>query len=186
MVDKRQNAVQHAAALLKVGCVILDLETTGLSDDPTVDVVEIAALDHTGRVLINTRVQPERPIPPEATAVHGITDADVADAPRFEAVDAQLAGVVNGVVVVAYNAPFERAVLDTVCVRLGLPPLAPDVWHCAMQAYADFRRSRRWFKLTAACRAEGITVEYAHSAIGDCRLTLALLQIMAAAANPDA
>src|SRR5262249_25341444 len=63
---------------------ILDLETTGV-DAKNDRIIEISILkprpgaepDHRTR-----RVNPERPIPPEASAVHGITDVDVAGKPR--------------------------------------------------------------------------------------------------------
>lgn len=68
--------------------VIFDLETTGT--DPRTDrIVELAALkievdgQKESRVR---RINPERPIPPGATAVHGIRDEDVIDAPPFRAV----------------------------------------------------------------------------------------------------
>ena len=66
--------------------VILDLETTGT--DPQKDrIVEISllkiALDGTQEHW-TSRVNPGIPIPKEATAVHGVTDADVADEPSFE------------------------------------------------------------------------------------------------------
>ena len=79
-----------------------DLETTGI--DPARDkIVEIAVVRIEGdRTEARTRrINPERPIPAEATAVHGISDADVADAPPFRQVarsfleflaDADLAG----------------------------------------------------------------------------------------------
>src|SRR5438270_14068809 len=67
---------------------VLDLETTGV--DPKLDrIIEVSVLkllpggghDHRTR-----RVNPGVPIPPEATAVHGITDDDVADSPTFRAI----------------------------------------------------------------------------------------------------
>jgi DNA polymerase-3 subunit epsilon len=71
-----------------------DLETTGL--DPRMDrIVEVSVLkafppDATGAVpepVVRTRrVNPGMPIPPGAAAVHGITDADVADEPPFSAI----------------------------------------------------------------------------------------------------
>lgn len=80
-----------------------DLETTGI--DPLRDrIVEISVLrvaPDGSRELCTLRVNPGRPIPPEATAVHGIRDEDVRDSPQFRAVaerlldffgDADLAG----------------------------------------------------------------------------------------------
>ena len=68
--------------------VFFDLETTGT--DPATDrIVEVAALriDADGtRSARCRRLNPERPIPPAATAVHGIHDDDVRDAPTFRKV----------------------------------------------------------------------------------------------------
>lgn len=66
--------------------VVFDLETTGTN--PRVDrIVELAAVkvfpDGKSESL-ELRVNPGRLIPPQATAVHGITDQDVADSPTFE------------------------------------------------------------------------------------------------------
>lgn len=65
-----------------------DLETTGV--DPARDrVVEVCVLrvEPDGRSEARTRrIHPERPIPPDATAVHGIRDEDVKDAPTFRQV----------------------------------------------------------------------------------------------------
>ncbi len=68
--------------------VVLDLETTGIN--PRLDrIVEIAAvkLHPDGRrETWKKRINPQRPIPSGATAVHGISDADVAAAPLFSEV----------------------------------------------------------------------------------------------------
>jgi DNA polymerase-3 subunit epsilon len=68
--------------------VFFDLETTGT--DPATDrIVEISALriDPGGERATRTRrLNPERPIPPEATEVHGIRDEDVRDEPTFRSV----------------------------------------------------------------------------------------------------
>lgn len=66
--------------------VFFDLETTG-TDPATDKIVEIAALrlepDGT-RSARTRRIHPRRPIPAEATAIHGIRDEDVREAPPFE------------------------------------------------------------------------------------------------------
>lgn len=75
---------------LKLGraIVFLDLETTGT--DPASDrIVEISLLrvnPEGARETRTLRINPERPIPPEATAVHGIRDEDVGKAPTFREV----------------------------------------------------------------------------------------------------
>ena len=83
--------------------IIFDLETTGT--DPATDrIVEISALRVSpdgGRESRTRRINPERPIPAGATAVHGIRDEDVRDEPTFRQIarglleflgDADLAG----------------------------------------------------------------------------------------------
>ncbi len=70
---------------LKWPLAILDVETTGL--DPTVDrIVELAIFKqhpHGEPKLFQQRFNPQRPIPPETTAIHGIADDHVADCPAF-------------------------------------------------------------------------------------------------------
>ena len=70
---------------LKRPIVFFDLETTGV--DPAHDrIVEISMIKISpdGEETVKTRrLNPEMPIPPEATAVHGITDEDVKDCPTF-------------------------------------------------------------------------------------------------------
>lgn len=53
--------------------LILDTETTGLDGDA--EVVELAVIDCAGSVPLDTLVRPIGPIPVEAAAIHGITDA---------------------------------------------------------------------------------------------------------------
>jgi len=71
--------------ILKRPLVVFDIESTGIN--PRVDrIVELAAIkimpDST-RIEFSMLVNPQCPIPPETTELHGISDADVADAPTF-------------------------------------------------------------------------------------------------------
>lgn len=100
---------------------VLDLETTGV--DPQRDrIVEISILRFTPpdiRQQRTQRVNPGVSIPSQATAVHGISDSDVADAPTFHAIAADLLEFLNGCDLCGYNlkrfdlrmlyAEFERA-----------------------------------------------------------------------------
>ena len=71
---------------------VFDIESTGVVHQRD-RIVEIAVMkimpDGTSRTTVR-RLNPGMPIPPGATAIHGITDADVADCPHFEDIaDAQ-------------------------------------------------------------------------------------------------
>lgn len=179
-----QDITGWAASLLDSGFVIIDLETTALTDDPRVDIVEVGIINHRGDVLMETLVKPKYPISPRATSIHGISNSDVADAPGFEKIYQQLADILNEQDVVAYNHTFEQGILATVCRRYEKPVFTVREWHCAMRAYAAFHRGHeRWIKLETACRMEHIAVQNIHRAMGDCRMTLALMQKMAARAT---
>jgi DNA polymerase-3 subunit epsilon len=96
--------------------VIFDLETTGLipGEDRTVEIAyQKIALN--GDVTAGVRrINPGRPIPKDATAVHGITDEDVAKAPTFAQLCYELWSIfegadVGGFNVYGYDLPFLRA-----------------------------------------------------------------------------
>jgi DNA polymerase-3 subunit epsilon len=73
-------------------------------------------------------VNPGRPIPPMATAVHGITDAMVADAPRFAELAPRLRPLFGPrTVFMAYNAGFDLGVLNLEFQRAGVPALPDDL-----------------------------------------------------------
>ena len=79
----------------------LDTETTGV--DPYTDrIVEFSFQPEGGEVIIK-RVNPERPIPAEATAVHGITDADVQGLPVFRQYARTIQELITDKILVGYN-----------------------------------------------------------------------------------
>ena len=88
-----------------VPLVVFDLETTG-PDRLTDRIVEVAAVKVSpdGSVeTFETRVNPGVKIPREATAVHGITDADVAASPSIAEVGPRLAAFLEGCDLAGYN-----------------------------------------------------------------------------------
>jgi DNA polymerase-3 subunit epsilon len=89
--------------------IAFDLETTGIQ--PKTDaVVEIGAVRFRGSDVVGTfctLINPGRPIPPEASAVNGITDEMVADQPNIETVLTELADFCGDLPLVAHNAPFD-------------------------------------------------------------------------------
>ena len=85
--------------------VFFDLETTGI--DPARDkIVELAMVrvepDGVRRAL-SLRIHPGRPIPREATAIHGIGDDDVRDAPQFCAIAQEVVALLAGADLAGFN-----------------------------------------------------------------------------------
>jgi len=100
---------------LKRPLAFFDLETTGI--DPLRDkIVEIALVrvDPGGtRQGMTRRINPERPIPAEATAVHGIADEDVAGAPAFRQVAREVLDVLKDADLAGFNVRrFDVPLLD--------------------------------------------------------------------------
>ncbi len=95
---------------------VFDLETTGLDPRKGHRIIEIAAVRiENGIVKTDTPfesyVNPERPIPAEASQVNKITDAMVIDAPTIVSVLPQFLSFASGSVLVAHNALFDMGFL---------------------------------------------------------------------------
>lgn len=102
---------------LKKSIVFFDLETTGIN--PATDrIVEISLLKvwPNGKQESKTyRINPEMPIPPRATEVHGITDEDVRNAPTFKMIAAELVNILSDADIAGYN-----------CNKFDIPLLAEE------------------------------------------------------------
>jgi len=193
----RLQAVNWARAMLDEDFVILDTETTGLW--PEDEIVEIAVIDRAGTALLNQRIQPENPARLLkrdkrgvcAADIHGIMPAMLEGQPHFPEVYEQLRRVISLRPLVIYNADYDMKMLDQDCARHGLPmPLVNPA--CAMKQFAAWQGmpgkypgEYRWVKLEEAVTILGVKRGTfggeAHSALGDCRRTLAVLQGMAQA-----
>lgn len=100
-----------------------DTETTGV--EPGSRIVELAAilvdegLEEVSR--FQTLINPCMPIPPDATAIHGITDEMVKDAPTAAAALADFFQKVSeNVVLMAHNAPYDCAIVQWEAAKAGL------------------------------------------------------------------
>ena len=115
---------------LKRPIIFFDLETTGV-DTSKDRIVEISMIkiNIDGKKDIKTRrINPEMPIPAEATAVHGITDEDVKDAPTFRQIAKSLAQFIEGCDFGGFNSNrFDLPVLVEEFLR-DPPFLAISVW----------------------------------------------------------
>lgn len=157
----------------------LDTETTGF--DPALGhaLVEVAAvvLDE-GRVgeTWSTLTDPGRPIPPEASGVHGITDAMVRGAPGTAAVAAALAERCADRVLVFHNAAFDLPFLAAAMRQAGRPPLLNPVVDTLGLARGLFDVGGNALGTLAA--RLGLPAETSHRALGDALTTARLLQVL--------
>ncbi len=163
---------------------VLDTETTGFEN--TDEVIQIGIIDKQGKTVFDSLVKATIPVPPEATRVHHITDDMLKDAPTFADIYVQLSALVAGQTLVAYNMDFDWRLLNQTIAKYGLIPLRTGTRHCAMKEYARYRgqfdlrkRSYRWHSLSDACKQQRIPLADTHTALGDVRLTLALMRKMA-------
>lgn len=164
---------------------VLDTETTGLRDG---EIVQIALVHSNGKPLLDTLIKPVRPIPSEATAIHGITDEMCKDAPSWPEIAENLRHVLEGKLLVVYNATFDRGMMHKSQERHNLPKIEwKEIcsWECAMDAYSEFYGewnsyygNYRWQKLSVAASRCGVVVENAHNALGDCLMTLGVVNHM--------
>jgi DNA polymerase-3 subunit epsilon len=91
---------------LKNPLVFFDLETTGMNivSDRIVEISYLKVMPNGDEDSKTRRINPEMPIPPEATAIHGIKDEDVRDAPTFKSIAKSLASQIEGCDLAGYNS----------------------------------------------------------------------------------
>lgn len=165
----------------QVGFAVIDTETTGLwlSIDR---IVEIAAVglrpDGTVEGEWSTLLNPERDLGP--TGIHHIRGRDAMRAPLFLDIAGDLAELLRGRIIVGHNISFDIRFLEEEYHRAGFPNISIPVSDtlCTMsmssRAFPGTPRS-----LETCCQRVGIFNEAAHSALGDARVTAALLQRLA-------
>jgi len=108
--------------------VVLDTETTGL--DPALGhrVVEIGCVELVNHVpsgrSLQLYINPDREMPADAFEVHGLSDAFLADKPRFHEVVGEVLGFLGDSPLVIHNAGFDLRFLNAELAALDLPPIA--------------------------------------------------------------
>jgi len=160
--------------------VVLDLETTGLSPERD-RITEVGAVKvRGGEVLgeLRTFVHPGRAIPPAVTAVTGITDSMIADAPTAAAVLPTLRRFVDDAVFVAHNARFDLAFLRAAFARAQLGRFDPHVVDTAALARRLVRDEVRDVRLATLARFAKSRHVPAHRALADARATVDVLHAL--------
>jgi DNA polymerase-3 subunit epsilon len=158
--------------------IVIDTETTGLDPHSGHRIVEIAAVELFHHVATGQKfhryVNPERDMPEEAYAVHGLTADFLAGHPPFAAVADEFLAFVAGDPLVIHNAEFDLAFLNAELARLGRPVLgspAVDTLSLARRRFPGAPAS-----LDALCKRFSIdlSVREKHGAEIDCGLLAAV------------
>ncbi len=107
--------------------IALDTETTGMDPFEGDRIIEIGCVEMenhvaTGRTL-QLYINPERDIPAEATAVHGITNDFVKDKPTFIEVYSEFLDFVKDAKLIIHNAEFDMKFINWELENVGAPPI---------------------------------------------------------------
>ncbi len=152
-------------AILETPIAVIDFETTGLAPGPD-RVVELSVVriepGQEPRLALDTLVNPDRPM--AATEIHGITDGDVRDAPRFFEVGGDLLRSISGCVVASYNVYFDMAFLNYELLRMGQKEAPPHLCLMYLRPLLDLGKR---CSLADACSAFGISLPMAHQSSSD-------------------
>jgi len=164
-----------ASGIYEARYCAIDLETTGARAGGADDILEVGAVrvvDGEPAGEFASLVRPRRPITPAAQAVHGIREADVADAPPIEAVLPALLEMVRGCVLVFHNAPFDLGFLQRALAESDREPLVSPVVDTLVVARRLAGGACGLGKVAARL---GVPGPHPHRALGDARLTAGLL-----------
>jgi len=170
---------------------IWDSETTGLAVDAD-EIVSFAAVDWAGTRIgdENLFIQPRHPERllsrnngVSAYDIHGIHPDQLTDQPPFKTAYLAIYDALCHTHWVVWNADYDVALLDNLCLRHQLPLIPRLSVTCAMKLLAPWLGrwnpkygSFRWTKLTDAAHLYNIDSGRAHNAYGDCIMTRGVLK----------
>ena len=157
--------------------VFFDLETTGvqITRDRIVEISILKISPDGERETKTRRINPEMPIPAEASAVHGITDADVADCPTFAQVARSLYTWLEGCDIAGFNSNrFDVPMLVEEFLRAGVAVDFDDRHFVDVQTI--FHKMERRTLEAAYKFYCNKTLENAHSAEADTLATFEVLE----------
>ncbi|MGB3922771.1 MAG: 3'-5' exonuclease [Bacteroidales bacterium] len=162
---------------LRKPLVVLDLETTGvnIASDRIVEFSALKVSPGGAEEWLSMRLNPGIPISPEATRVHGITDADVANEPHFRDVARRIAAFLEGCDLAGFNSmKFDIPILCEEFLRVNVD------FNPARHRYVDVQvifHKKEQRTLSAAykfyCDKE---LENAHSSKADAAATYEILK----------
>jgi DNA polymerase-3 subunit epsilon len=110
--------------------IVLDTETTGIDPAKGHRIVELGAIELVNHIpsgrTFHRHIDPERDMPSDAEAIHGLTSQFLKGKPFFAAIAAEFLDFIGDASLVIHNAGFDIGFLNAEFARLALPPILPD------------------------------------------------------------
>ena len=168
--------------------VVLDVETTGTNTD-TARIVSLAIVklnfSTAGQTETETLedfhvslINPQVPIPKDASRIHGIYDSDVAGHKTFADIAQTARDFIGNTAVIAHNVSYDKTILNNEFKRAGVKLISRNRGYCTMKRISELRAKYgyddRWPKLEDAADIFGIEGRLSgkHGALEDATLTL--------------
>lgn len=141
--------------------IILDTETTGLDPKSGDRLVEVGCVELLNRIPTGREfhryINPERDVPAEAVAVHGLSGTFLEDKPLFAHVAGEFLEFIGEDSLIIHNANFDIGFLNAELGRISLPAITMDRVTCTLQL-ARRRHPAGPNNLDALCRRYGIDI----------------------------
>lgn len=156
---------------------IIDVETTGKTNR----ITEISILKHDGTKIVDeftSLVNPNTPIPTEITALTGIDDALVADAPTFEEIANKIIDITEDTIFVAHNVNFDYNVIVKEFKKLELDFRRKKL--CTIRLSKKLLPKHKSYSLGNLCKTLEIPLIDRHRAKGDAEATVQLFELLLA------
>lgn len=170
--------------------IVLDTETTGLDPETGDRIVEIGAVELMGHMptgnTYHQYINPERSMPEEAFAVHGLGDDFLRDKPVFKHIAQEFLDFIGDAKLVIHNAAFDIRFLNAELKWVGLPQIP---WERALDTLAIARKKFPGSpsSLDALCRRYGIdnSSRTLHGALLDSEILAEVYLEMIGGRQPD-
>jgi DNA polymerase-3 subunit epsilon len=180
LVNFNANDVLHKS-VAESRFVVIDTETTGFKAYAGDEICSIALIELQGTSPTGNRykslVNPGRPIPPESSSIHGISDADIEEAPVIEEILIDIAGFIDESVVIGHHIGFDLRFLNRILQKELLCRLKHP-WLDTMLLYHAASGRVGHYSLDEVATSMKIGLENRHTAMGDARITASLFKAL--------
>ncbi len=164
---------------------IVDVETTGSSANygRIIEIAVIRVEEGKATRSFQSLVNPQRFIPFSIEQLTGITNKDVAKAPRFKDIAGELFDLLDGAIFVAHNARFDYGFIKNEFLRMRKTFNARCL--CTVKLSRKLYPEHRNHDLSSVISRSGIVCDDRHRAMGDARATYVFLRFVEHRTEPE-